>query len=207
MFCSYPQLSVDLPQFVDTFFRTQPFKGKFFILCGHKENLVSWLWFLKESAETCPLVTLSSSLLMWTFRHSTSLLWKPQKMWIWLSSQNIKCSWTWLSVWITSLVQLVWARLALSWASLNAWRVSSSSSVRDLALTVDRWALHTSHKHPYCDCFFFYSDTLFLSHWFFFDFYLNIINAILFKVLSWFSVRVKIFSTLYSQFLSLILNA
>lgn len=52
-----------------------------------------------------------------------------------------------LSSWFTSLVQLVWVWLARSWASLNARRVSSSSSVRDLVLTAERWALHTQCVH------------------------------------------------------------
>lgn len=41
----------------------------------------------------------------------------------------------------TSLLQLAWVRLALSWASLKARRVSSSSSVRDLLLAAERWQL------------------------------------------------------------------
>lgn len=52
-----------------------------------------------------------------------------------------------LNLWCTSWLQLVWVWLALSWASLNAQRVSSSSSVRDLALTADPWALHTKKRH------------------------------------------------------------
>lgn len=38
-------------------------------------------------------------------------------------------------------MQLVWEWLALSWASLKARLVSSNSSVRDLTLVADRWAL------------------------------------------------------------------
>lgn len=98
-------------------------------------------------------ITLSSSLLMWTFRHSTSLLWwKKKKLkhkyWPWKIHKYLDGSFTGglLSLCCTSLVQLVWVRPALSWASLDARRVSSSSSVRDLLLAADRWALHTPNN-------------------------------------------------------------
>ena len=117
-------------------------------------------WGEGHSAAICNFTTRCHKILHWAFKINITL---SSSSWCDPSDIQLHCSGEDLSinshnkenivlssfvqrsigVRRTSLVQLVWERATLSWVSLNTRRVSSSSSVRDLTLTVDRWALHT----------------------------------------------------------------